>query len=389
MTGKVLKLECFVNRALIGDANANQEITVIVDLFLQVIQDQKGWVTRIANNTGAGPGVNTGRAFWDQPNPALSPFWSYWRWNESARRPHASYFLWCGSTTSPNAGVSAPGLINGAVTTNVQGLGLAWAGKLNASNVAVNPWGGVDATTKGNPVFSSAGVGEKLYLLPISNGPGGTHAASRQNMAGIQTGAIYSGTGYRVQCIADEDNIVILIGRDAPAQSSAAFMLCTMTPGAGVVLDFPVFMCTVYGTSTTMVLPADNGRIGELDGGVANGEHNGGAVTPTGTVAATTMSNYNLLIDPGRQPNPNVTGDTAYDTQQVVVSVSGGGLLGVLDRPIVEATAAALAWGSPLNGAQQCVLDGSTADRARMLWAWDGVTPAGSGTNRNGVLTVT
>lgn len=388
MSGKALKLECYIDGTLIGVANRNQEAIVILDSFLQLIQDQKGWVTRIANNTGAGPGVNTGRAFWDQPNPALSPFWSYWRWNASARRPHDSYFTITGALASLNSGVNTPCRISGLTSPTQVGLGISWAGKLNASNVAVNPWGGVNPTTKGNPVYSSAGVGEKLYLLPVSNGPGGTFAASRENMSGAAT-SVGLDSPWRLQCFADEDNIAF-VGAWGGTGMSFVMMLCTVTPAAGVVLDFPVFMCAGYTTSGSMnTFPSDTGTIGELDGSIAAGAHDGGVVTPTGTAVANAQSNYSILTATGKQPNNNIPGDTVYDTERVVISTAAGGRIGEIDRPFLEMGGSPLVWGNLLDSAQRCVLDGTTSARARAIWMWDGTTTPGSGTSRDGVVTVT
>lgn len=389
MAGKALKLECYINRAAIGNANANQEALVIWDSFLQMVQDQKGWVTRVANNTGAGPAPNSGRAFWDEPNPALNPFWSYWRWNASARRPHASYFLVAGGLTATlNSGVNAPCRIGGTTNPASVGLGLAWAGKLNASNVAVDPWGGVDPTTKGNPVFSSAGVGEKLYLLPVSNSPAGAQAATRDNMVGAATSFTID-SPWRLQCFADEDNIAFVMSWGSPNTMSLSILLCTVTPAAGVVLDFPVLLCGGYSTAAFNVFPSSTGTIGELDGSISSGSHDGGIVTPTGTAVANAQANYSLLTGAGKQPNSNVSPDSSYDSMEVVAMVNVGGRIGQIDRAFVEMVGTNLEWGRVLDNGNRCVMDGTTSGRARAMWPWGGGVVPGSGSDRNGTVVVT
>jgi hypothetical protein len=381
MAGQITKLEMFINRASLGNNElANNELGVGIYRALKRLETEKGWLTEIARNNGPGPGVGTGLNYHNEANPAVSPFWAYFRWNATARRPKDSYILFqYGVSPSISSGVGAPARVFNTTNPSVRGWGFSWAALQNNLNVAVNPWGGGAPTTKGNPVYLSPGVGERLDILPAPNGPGGTYAATREVLAGAGASSSYS-TSIRAQVVADEDNILVQTSIDA-SSNSCSFLLSTYVPLPGVIVDYPVFICCAFSTGATSIFPADMAAIGTLTNSLAAFE--GGVIAPSGVRIANVAASYAHLIEPGYQPNSNISG-SAWDLETVMVGVNGGGRLGYID-PAFLRVAGQVPWGQIFDSGARVSVDQATANRARAVVTWDSATAPGSGATREGV----
>lgn len=154
-------------------------------------QTGSGIVTRIAYNTGSGvPGGGTG--LYDEANPFGNNAWACFRFNSSSNRSWEWYMLIQTASGSGNFGDAPgnPGTVEGVnepIGGNEGVLAIQAASMVDISGVSVSPWNGTTGNNgndnKGDPVWVTQSLDDRMYILPRSNADDGNFSSSRQNMA--------------------------------------------------------------------------------------------------------------------------------------------------------------------------------------------------------------
>lgn len=207
------KLDCFVNSVPAKEVT-HSVFKGLFDLLNSLTASGK--VTRIAYNTGSN---GSGTGYWDDPNPFGNNAWYCYRFNSSSVRTWDWYLLVQNASGSGNFGDSPgnPGLSNGIAqiqSYNEGTIAMAAAAMVTTGGVSVSPWNGTTNNNgednKGDPVWNSGSVGDVLRVLPRSNNSGGSHDASRENMAELFNSRS-STLSVRFHILIDDDGLAVFI----------------------------------------------------------------------------------------------------------------------------------------------------------------------------------
>jgi hypothetical protein len=169
-----------------------------------------GITTELARNHGnAVNGRGPGTGWWDEATRFGNNGWSLFRWNSNTNRTWDWYMFIQNCDTG---GPSSPGTPGRTATSLGNSRGFAIAGAISISgSVTSNPWGGTTGSmgsdTKGDPVWTTGSVGDKLFVFPDSNGVSGSHSTQRHNLAG-DYGNLGNSDSARVHFISDNDTFV-------------------------------------------------------------------------------------------------------------------------------------------------------------------------------------
>lgn len=255
-----------------------QTFFVNVYNFLNSVTSTLG-VQRVAYSTGSRSSGMTsagGMNFYDQINPAGDNAWACFGFM-SASIPWYMLIQWTGTGTSFGTLPGSPALFeSSAVSTNA--FGVAIAQRVDGGN----PWNGSSGSngndTKGTPVWHPGT--SSLVLHPRSNDAVrvGAHGTNRQNTMGF---SINIGSDYRLQQVADYDNIALMFdsGNDN-SYGGIIFAQYSALSGANPQVPY-----VSYKDTTFPLTPST--QYGPIAG---NGGTHGGIGYPTVSVSGTCSS---------------------------------------------------------------------------------------------------
>lgn len=363
-------------------ANANQEFFTNLFRFYNGPLRSGSYVELVALNYGlSGTGMN----FHNENNPFGENAWVCWRVRSgsvpagepSIRRAHDYYvfFQWA-DTSAFGAAPGAPAVISAGTTDGV-GVQIAWRAD------GGNPWNGTSAgagaDTKGTPVWT-AGT-SSVYVLPRSNGTGGTYATNKQNCYRIYDLAT-TATSYRYHFIADRDCFVTFIDSGDNTSYDASLIFGTFEPISGIVTSsgnpgqMPMAM---FGSSAAAGV-AINANYGDTAGSTAA---NGGTVPlkPSGVeTSALRLDGYTNVFSSDQQPNPQYTLNRFDEFRWPILTNESNnfGLMGFFDSFCTEIyTTAGI---HDINSGSTRAVLGNTAARSLVVVPWSGAAPGSTST---------
>lgn len=212
------KIECY--HAPVGPPWSNRDLPQGVFTTLYKFFSAHPNMTEIARHGGVGSSALNVN-YWDQLNPFTNNAWFVFRMNTIAENPSYQgtrtfpwYVLvqWCRNDQGNfGAAPGNPGLVDGQVSTFSEGqVAIQFAIGIGGDQ---NPWKGtgtLGTNVKGDPVWGAPTGGTSALVWPRSNGPGGAHDTSKQNMMTIWYGTSGSTLVSRTHCLADDDNFAFL-----------------------------------------------------------------------------------------------------------------------------------------------------------------------------------
>lgn len=306
---------------------------------------------------------------------------------KSASLPWTILIQWCDGSTNMNTAPGAPGLLNGSAVNS--GLGIAVAQNSNGSL----PWAGTQKNTpnasgsasKAGTVWNSGSA--FLSVWPRSNVSGGATTSARQNM--MQLFAASSTNSYRLQMVADYDNLAILIDESADNTYVHAFMFGKYVPLTGSSTAGTYF--GVSGVATTF--PQTAMSVLSTTAGTGTGGYEGGVAFPSASVTRTVK---NIMFDrlsglvntSFTAYHPNKTFSSASYTEFPLIVVTNEtneeGYLGMHNEFFREVYNTAV-HDTNIGGTRCAFASSLTLATVKITIPWHSGTAPGSGTTRGGV----
>ena len=336
-------------------------------------------IRRLAYHTGSkGTGMadTRGMNFYDQANPAGENAWACFGFM-SASVPWYVLVQWTGGTAIGTAPGSPALFESSAATTHM--FAVAFAQRVDGGN----PWNGSSGSngidTKGTPVWHPGT--SSLVVHPRSNDAvrGGSHGTSRQNLMGFSS---LASTNYRMQLVADYDNIAIMFDSGAD-NSYAGIIFGQYVPLSGTNPQVPYVSIkdtTVPFTAGTQYGPsngssAQQGGIGYPDVSISGTCSSGNDRYGT-TFFQTTLAQPNRAYGtPLYNEFPMLVGLNEQNNQ-----VGATGQMGSFFCEVYNVST------HDTNGARTRAAFGTTTlASVKMTIPWNSGTVPGSGVNRAGV----
>lgn len=365
-----------------------QDIFVSIYNFLNSNGSKLG-IQRVCYNTGSTPiGAPAVRGMnrYDSASCAGSNAFAVFTF-KSASLPWTILIQWCDGTTNTNTAPGAPGLLNGSAI--LAGLGIAVAQNSDGSL----PWAGTQRDTP-NASGSARKVGTVwnsgsafLSVWPRSNVSGGATTSARQNM--MQLFTANSTNSYRLQMVADYDNLAILIDDYADNTYAHAFIFGKYVPLTGSSTAGTYFgACCLAGT-----FPQNAMTVMSTTAGIAIGAYEGGVAFPS---ASATRTVKNIMFDrlsgltsPSYTAyHPNKTFSSASYTEFPLIVVTNEtneeGYLGMHNEFFREVYNTAI-HDTNIGGTRCAFASSLTLATVKMTIPWHSGTAPGSGTTRGGV----
>lgn len=320
---KKYKLNGYSGTAVAGKQIANEYFKGFFDLLNAATGS--GIVTRIAYNTGSDAGTGTGTGFHDEANRFGKNAWACYRFNSTATRSWDWYFLIQFSSQSGNFGDAPgnPGLLNGdsaAQGANEGAIGIAAAAMVDNMGAATNPWNGTTGNdgndSKGDPVWQTGSVGDRLFVLPRSNSPDGDHASSRENMAELYNSTT-TGQTLTFNIVVSEDGLVFATSNGTIANTWNVGYVGTYQPAGFLSASIPTPLLMVVADQDGAAILPVNTSVGARDG---NNTYEGGIAVDSDSIAfAIDRPDTVLFANTKSRPNKLFTGQRTYDEWAVVV----------------------------------------------------------------------
>lgn len=205
------KLDCYIPFTDTNEENyGNQIFKLTWDFFKQL--ETAGYCTEIARNNGKAATFSPkslGTGFYDELTPFGETSWAVFRFEPSDIRPftYCIHFQWSSNSLAYNTAPGNPGLIDNSAGTTAICFGFSMAAAFDSSGNSVDPFipasGSMGSHIKSDPVWTTP-VGGTLFVFPLSNNTGFTHATSKQNTTSLLRNI--GSTQFRMNFVADRDN---------------------------------------------------------------------------------------------------------------------------------------------------------------------------------------
>lgn len=371
---------CYINTAV--EVNRNQELFKNCWDFFKWLETN-GICTEIARNNGNNatytPAVGTD--FWDDANPFGAQAWAVFRMDSNGNRalPYYVFFAWSGQAAgSFSSGTNDPARLRATATfDNAFGFQMAYA--FDSSGDPDTPWpaaaiGSMGSDVKQDPVWAIP-AGGKLYVLPISNNVGGSHATKRENCVGIMgTNSIIS--EIRMHMVADDDNIAIFANHGDGTVLTTCILMGRYIPIDDLVPDAPLFMMSSKLTS----IGADDLNFGTLTG---NNAREGGVTVLDDDTSDAARNQYDTPMMDDNAPNTAIS-PAKHLLYPVVLQRTTQGQVGWLDPDFFSSVYNRVHRDVVTGGAQAIIAFTASSASPKIIIPWDGST-MGDGFTRAGV----